>query len=367
MGIMTVILPLFKPCPTFDVLVSFPKICKMENKKGVLLINLGTPDAPTRGAVYRYLKEFLLDRRVIDISWLGRNLLVRGIIAPFRSGKSAKLYQILWTPDGSPLKVYGERLAVGVQDILGDDYIVELGMRYQKPSIESALNRLLDRQVKEIVVIPLFPQYASATVGSVHDEVMRILRKKETIPNLKLVNSYYDYQPMIDIFADNARDLNPNEYDHILFSYHGLPQRQLKKADNCNHCLQSADCCQNITAVNQFCYSAQCHGTTKAIAAALNLSPDQYTTTFQSRLGSAVWAQPYTSDVIEEKAKAGAKKLLVFSPAFVADCLETIVEIGTEYQEEFEEMGGEKVDLVPSLNDNPKWIKAVAELVRQQG
>ncbi len=338
----------------------------MEKKKGVLLVNLGTPDEPTRGAVYRYLKQFLLDRRVIDISWLGRNLLVRGIIAPFRSGKSAKLYQILWTPEGSPLKVYGERLTEGVRDILGEDYIVELGMRYQKPSIESALNRLLEQQVTEVIVIPLFPQYASATTGSVHDEVMRILRKKETIPNIKLVNSYYNYQPMVDIFADNARKFDLDSYDHILFSYHGLPQRQLLKADNCNHCLQSADCCQTISTANQFCYSAQCYGTTQAIAKALDLKPEQYTTTFQSRLGNAVWIQPYTSDVLEEKAKAGAKKLLVFSPAFVADCLETIVEIGTEYQEEFEEMGGEKVDLVPSLNDDPRWIKAVAELVRQQ-
>ena len=333
-------------------------------KKGVLLVNLGTPDAPTRGAVYRYLKEFLLDPRVIDYSWLPRNLLVRGIIAPFRSGSSAKLYQQLWTEEGSPLKVYGEKVTEGIKEILGEEFEVELAMRYQSPSIRSAIDRLLKKQVSEIIVFPMFPQYASATTGSVHDEVMRVLRKQDTIPSVKMINSYYDNETMIDIFAENARQFDLDSYDHIIFSYHGLPQRQLRKGDiTGNHCLKNGDCCQSIGQVNQFCYSAQCHATTRAIVNKLNLSPEKYTTAFQSRLGPEEWAKPYTSSVIEEQAKKGAKKLLVFSPAFVADCLETIVEIGTEYQEEFEEMGGEKVDLVPSLNDDPRWIKAVAEII----
>lgn len=329
-------------------------------------MNLGTPDSPSRGAVYRYLKQFLLDPRVIDYPWLPRNLLVRGIIAPFRSGSSAKLYKQLWTEEGSPLKVYGERVAAGVQDLLGEEYLVELAMRYQSPSISDAIDRLMAKQVSEIIVFPMFPQYASATTGSVHDEVMRVFRTKENIPNLRMINSYYDHQPMIDIFADNARQFDLEAYDHILFSYHGLPQRQLRRADNFNHCLQSANCCQRISATNQFCYSAQCHATTRAIAGALQLSAGQYTTTFQSRLGPEAWVQPYTSATIEELAKNGAKRLLVFSPAFVADCLETIIEIGIEYQEEFEEMGGEKVDLVPSLNDDPRWIRIVADLVLEQ-
>jgi ferrochelatase len=334
-------------------------------KKGVLLVNLGTPDAPTRGAVYRYLKEFLLDRRVIDYPWIPRNLLVRGLIAPLRSGKSAKLYQQLWTENGSPLKYYGELLAAGVQERLGEEYVVELGMRYQNPSIESALNALLKKQVSEIIVFPLFPQYAGATTGSIHEEVMRLLRKKETIPNVKMVNSYYDEPAMIKIFADNARQFDLGGYDHIMFSFHGLPQRQLRKADDCNHCLKTENCCGSISLINQFCYSAQCHATTRAIAGELGLSEDQYTTTFQSRLGPDAWAQPYTSAVLEEQAKKGAKRILVFSPAFVADCLETVIEISDEYQEEFEEMGGEKVDLVPSLNDDPRWMAAVTEMVRR--
>lgn len=335
-------------------------------KKGVLLVNLGTPDAPTRGAVYRYLKQFLLDPRVVDYPWLPRNLLVRGIIAPFRSGSSAKLYQQLWTEDGSPLKIYGEKVTAGVRELLGDDYEVELAMRYQKPSIESAIDSLLKKQVSELIVFPMFPQYASATTGSVHDEVMRVLRKQDTIPNVKMINSYFDNETMIDIFADNAQQFDLNSYDHIIFSYHGLPQRQLRKGDiTGQHCLKSGDCCQSISKVNQFCYAAQCHATTRAIVDKLGLSPKRYTTAFQSRLGPEVWAQPYTSKVIENQAEKGAKRLLVFSPAFVADCLETIIEIGIEYQEEFEEMGGEKVDLVPSLNDDPRWIQAVTEMVRQ--
>ncbi len=334
-------------------------------KKGVLLVNLGTPDAPSKGAVYRYLKQFLLDRRVIDYNWLARNLLVRGLIVPFRSSNSAKLYQKLWTPAGSPLKVYGEKLEEALRPLLGEGYEVALAMRYQNPSIESAINRLLKKQVSEIIVFPMFPQYASATTGSVHEEVMRILAKKETIPTVKLVNSYYDYGPMIEVYVENAQQFDIDSYDHFLFSFHGLPERQLKRADNCNHCLQSSDCCRTIFIKNQFCYSAQCYQTAFAIAAKLNLSKDQFTVCFQSRLGPEEWVKPYTSKVIEERAKKGDKQLLVFCPAFVADCLETTIEISFEYKEEFEEMGGERLDLVPSLNDHPKWITAVKELVLQ--
>lgn len=338
----------------------------LHGKKGVLLVNLGTPDEPTRSAVYRYLKQFLLDRRVVDYNWVARNLLVRGIIAPFRSGKSAKAYRDLWTENGSPLKYYGEVLAAKVQEQLGSEYVVELGMRYQNPSIPSAIRRLRRAGVAEIIVFPLFPQYASATTGSVHEEVMRVLAREENIPNVRLVNSYYDYEPMIDVFVDHARQFDLNSYDHVLFSYHGLPQRQLRKADPGNHCLKAPNCCASIGQVNQFCYSAQCHATTRAIVDKLGLETGQYTTCFQSRLGPEAWAKPYTAKTLEHLAETGKKRVLVFSPAFVADCLETIIEIGDEYQEEFEEWGGEKVDLVPSLNDDPRWIEAVANLVRQE-
>ena len=331
--------------------------------KGILLVNLGTPDAPTRGAVYRYLKQFLLDPRVIDINPVARHLLVRGIIAPFRSGKSAKAYQQLWTPEGSPIKVYGRILQEGVQRELGEGYKVALGMRYQNPSIESALQELLAANVESILVFPLFPQYASATTGSVHEEVMRLLAREQAIPNVRMINSYPTLPEMIEVFAENGAKHGPDTYDHVLFSFHGLPQRQLRKADRCGHCLRAADCCQQLDARNQFCYSAQCHATAFAIAERLGLARERYTICFQSRLGNDPWIQPYTSEVLKERAKRGDKRLLVFSPAFVADCLETVVEIGDEYQEEWHHLGGEHVQLVESLNDHPRWIRAVAEAV----
>jgi len=335
------------------------------SKKGVLLVNLGTPDAPTRGAVYKYLKQFLLDPRVIDIPWLPRNLLVRGIIAPFRSGSSAKLYQELWTENGSPIKIYGYTLKEKVQEILGEDYYVELAMRYQEPSIEDAIKKMKEALIDEIIVFPLFPQYASATTGSVHDEIMRVLRKEQTIWPLKLINSYYDNPEMIDVFVENAKKYDLSKFDHYLFSFHGTPQRQMKKADPTgSHCIVKDDCCKEMCEANKFCYSAQCHQTAYRIAEKLDLTPDQYTICYQSRLGNDPWLKPYTSEVLKERREKGDNNLLVFSPAFVADCLETTIEIGTEYQEEWEEMGGEKVELVESLNAHPKWIHAVSEMIK---
>lgn len=331
---------------------------------GILIVNLGTPDAPTRSAVYRYLKQFLLDPRVIDINPLARNLLVRGIIAPFRSGKSAAAYRHLWTENGSPLKYYGEQLVAQVRQLLGPEYVVELGMRYQNPSIESAIKKLMQAKVAKIKVFTLFPQYASATTGSVHEEVMRILSQQQIIPAVEFVSAYPTWEPMVDLFVKNAMQFDLQAYDHFLFSYHGLPQRQLRKADAFNHCLQKPDCCHTLTPVNQFCYTAQCHATTKAIAAQLHLKPEQHTVCFQSRLGRDPWTQPYTVQVIENLAKNGAKRLLVFCPAFTADCLETTIEIGEEYRDDFLKWGGERLDLVESLNDKPAWAAAVADFLR---
>jgi ferrochelatase len=337
-----------------------------QDKTGVLLINLGTPDAPTRGAVYRYLKQFLLDKRVIDTSWVSRNLLVRGIIAPFRSKTSAQGYQKLWTENGSPLKHYGKILAKEVQMLLGDDFVVELAMRYQNPSIESAIQKLLDKQVTRYIVLPLFPQYASASTGSVHEEVMRLFSTRNNIPDIQFVNSFYAYPPMIQVFAENARKFDIASYDHILFSFHGLPERQLVKSDeSCSHCLKVENCCEAMNLKNQFCYGAHCYATAQAIAKELGIAREQYTVCFQSRLGRAEWKKPYTPVILKERADKGDKRLLAFSAAFVADCLETIVEIGEEYKEDFEKMSnGGHLDYVESLNDNPKWIRGVADLVK---
>lgn len=335
------------------------------SKKGVLLINLGTPDSPSTADVRKYLREFLMDPLVIDINPISRNLLVKGIIVPTRGPKSAKLYQAIWDEQtGSPLLHYSLLQQKLLQERLGDEYVVELGMRYQSPSIDSALQRLKDALIYDIVVIPLFPQYASASTGSVYDKMMDLVKDWMTKPTIRFINSFHNDKLMIETFADNARKYKPETYDHILFSFHGLPQRQLIKADHTHKtCLQSADCCQKLTDANRFCYSAQSHDTARLIAAELNLPGEKYTVCFQSRLGNDPWVQPYTIDMIHKMAKEGKKRLLVFCPAFVADCLETIYEVPVEYGTEFKNLGGEEVQLVESLNDSPKFIEALAKMV----
>lgn len=335
-------------------------------KTGVLIVNLGTPDSPSHYDVYRYLREFLTDRRVIDVPWIPRQALVQGVIAPFRSGGSAKLYKDLWTPEGSPLKVYGENLVEAIRPILGDECIVKLAMRYQDPSIKDTLQELLEEDIDKLVVFSLFPHYASATVGSVHDEVMRLLREEINIPELVLIRDYYDNPAMINCYVKNAREFDIPSYDHVLFSFHGLPESQLIKADRHDHCAKNENCCHSIGKHNQYCYSAQCHNTAQLIAAELGLTSDDYSVCFQSRLGPAKWAQPYTSEIIKQRREKGDTKLLVLCPAFTADCLETTIEISDEYHEEFIEMGGEVLDLVPSLNDMPEWVEAVAQIIREK-
>jgi len=334
------------------------------NKQGILIVNLGTPDSPSNANVRKYLGEFLMDERVIDVNPVLRTILVKGIIVPFRGPKSAKLYREIWSDTtGSPLMHYSLLQRGLLQQRLGDDYQVELAMRYQSPSIESALNRLKDAQVNSIKVIPMFPHYASASTGSVLEKVMELVRKWQTIPNISFINSFHDNELMIEVFAENGKKHNPETYDHILFSFHGLPQRQLVKSDHSqNHCLKLENCCSSLTENNKFCYSAQCHDTARLIAKKLGLTEDKYSVCFQSRLGKDPWVQPYTSVVIEQLAEKGIKRLLVFCPAFVADCLETVHEVTVEYGDEFKKLGGEHVQLVESLNDHPLWIDALVEL-----
>lgn len=334
------------------------------SKVGVLLINLGTPDDPGTSSVRRYLKQFLLDGRVIDIAWLPRQLLVRGIIAPFRSFSSAKLYKELWTEKGSPLKHYGYDVERMLQSKLGDDVVVKLGMRYQNPSIESALEAIRKENVDKIVVFPMFPQYASASTGSALQEAMEVISKWLTIPEVAFISSYHDQKTMIKVYAENARKYNLEDYDHFLFSFHGIPQRQLTKSDCNNHCLKKEDCCAKLVDANKMCYSAQCYDTAYAIADELGLKKEQYSIGFQSRLGKDPWTEPFTPDVLKRLRQEGFKNLLVFSPSFTSDCLETTIEIGFEYKEEFEEMGGEKLDLVESLNGNPMWVEAIEEIIK---
>jgi protoporphyrin/coproporphyrin ferrochelatase len=334
-------------------------------KTGILLINLGTPDSPSTGDVRKYLSQFLNDPRVIDISWIARKLLVNLIIVPFRAPKSAKLYKEIWTDKGSPLLFLGEELKEKLQQELGSDYVVEFGMRYQNPPVKDALDRLRKQRVEKIKVVPLYPQYASSSTGSTIQEVMRLLSKWEVIPSVEILSKFYDYEPFIDAFVENGKKYPHQNYDHVIFSYHGLPERQILKGSvhyGDNYC-QLGQCCNKITSKNQYCYRANCFETTRQLASKLGIPQEKYTVTFQSRLGRDPWVKPYSDVVIEELGKKGMKKLLVFSPAFVADCLETIHEIGAEYLELFEEHGGQELQLVESLNTSPKWIDALKNLV----
>ncbi len=334
-------------------------------KKGVLLVNLGTPDSTSVPDVRKYLREFLLDKRVIDIPTIPRNLLVNGIIAPFRAPKSAAEYRKLWTEQGSPLKVYSESMVALLQNMLGEEYVVALGMRYQSPSIASGLEKLIEQDVESILVVSLFPQYASATTGSVVDKVMEIAKNWQIIPNISFVNKFFDHPLFIQTIVERAKEqMTSDHYDHYVFSYHGLPERQIIKGSVKEYC-KLGTCCNTYEKRNQYCYRAQCFQTSYLIADALELKPEQYTICFQSRLGKTPWIQPYTEDVVIDLAKKGKKKVLAFSPAFVADCLETTIEIGETYKEDFEHHGGEKWQLVESLNEHPLWIECLKQLVEE--
>lgn len=335
-------------------------------KKGVLLVNLGTPDSPSVADVRRYLREFLMDERVIDIPYIQRWLLINLIITTFRSPKSAKEYQKLWDEKGSPLKYYGEEVTKSLQNRLGDEYLIALSMRYQNPSIKSALETLRAANVSEIIVIPLFPHYASASTGTVIQKVNEIVNSWQVIPSLRYVSKFWDHPKYIEGFVQKGKTMmDKTDYDYVIFSYHGLPKRQIKKGSSQGYCQINGKCCATYNAKNQYCYRAQCFQTSKALAAGLGLEKSQYTTTFQSRLGKTPWIKPYTDVVLQELPAKGIKKVLAFSPAFIADCLETRIEVGETFRDEFIEAGGETWDLVESLNNSEVWIDGLAQMVEQ--
>jgi protoporphyrin/coproporphyrin ferrochelatase len=333
----------------------------MTDKTGVLLVNLGTPDSPSVGHVRSYLSQFLNDPRVIDIPWILRKMLVNLIIVPFRAPKSAKIYKELWTDNGSPLLYYSEQAKELLQQSLGDTHDVYLAMRYKNPSIPDVLDAMRKKNYKKIIVLPMFPQYASASTGSAIEEVMRVMKSWWVIPEVKFISQYYDHPLYIDAFVERGKKYHHQDYDHVIFSYHGLPERQVDKVYNEGLCADH-DCEHEITEENKYCYKATCYATTRLLAAKLNIPQEKYTVSFQSRLDQK-WLMPFSDEVVRECGRKGMKKILVFSPAFTADCLETIIEIGTEYQEIFHEHGGEKVQLVESLNEHPTWIACLKDLV----
>lgn len=337
-------------------------------KTGVLLVQLGTPDSPKVSDVRRYLSEFLNDPRVIDLPWLGRKLLVNGIIVPFRAPKSAKIYKELWemSDQVSPLLTHTENTVEALKNRFSseDNLHFHMAMRYQNPSMDVVLDEMRKANYEKIIILPLFPQYASASGGSAIDKAMRIIRKWWVIPEISIVSEFYGHEAYIDAIVQRAKEFKLEDYDRIMFSYHGLPDRHVDKVYDNGLC-EDQPCETEINSHNKFCYKAQCYATTRLIAEKLGLKEKDYTVAFQSRLNKK-WLEPFSDKVIEEWANEGAKKVLVFSPAFVADCLETLIEIGDEYDEDFKKLGGEKVQLVPSTNDHPRFIDCLEDLVRKR-
>ena len=335
---------------------------------GLLLINLGTPDSTRVSDVRRYLREFLSDPRVLDISPLKRSLVLNLFILPFRPRKSAKAYEKVWTERGSPLLFHSLDLAEKLRNRLGDRVQIEVAMRYQSPSVASAMDRLRQSGIDRIVVFPLFPQYSSAAWGSAVECVFQEACARWNVPFLQIVPPFYSHPSFLDSCARIAKprisELRP---DSVIMSFHGLPERHVTKSDESRggHCLRSDGCCSEIGPANRHCYRAQCFATARGIAERLDLASDDYEVTFQSRLGRDPWIRPHTDRRVVELAREGARRLAVFSPAFVADCLETIEEIGMRAKADFEANGGEVLELIPSLNSDDRWVEAVVEIARQ--
>ncbi|HEY9899230.1 MAG TPA: ferrochelatase [Pantanalinema sp.] len=332
---------------------------------GVLLINLGTPNAPVTAEVRDYLAEFLGDSRVLDMPAPVRKLLLNLVILPFRPRKSAAAYREIWTEGGSPLRCHSDDLLARVREALGPEVPVEFAMRYGTPSIESALHVLRRQGVNRLVVLPLYPQQASSTGGSSLQEVYRVAGTCYNVPSLHVVAPFYEHPAYVRASAAVARPVVADfEPDHVLFSFHGLPERQIRKGDDAgSHCLVSEGCCARITEANRNCYRAQCYASARAIAGALSLSPERYSVSFQSRLGRIPWIQPHTEEMLVRLAEKGVKRLAVVCPAFTADCLETLEEIGIRARATFVSAGGEDLRLVPSLNAHPEWVEAIKELL----
>jgi len=327
-------------------------------KRGLLLINLGTPKSADISEVKGYLSEFLTDKRVIDLPALLRYLLVYAFILPFRAKRSAKAYQSIWTEQGSPLLYNSHNLINQLQHAPGSECNIALGMRYGEPSIKHALKSL--QHCESITVMPLYPQYSSAASGSSIEEVMRIISSWELIPSLTVIRDFFQHPAYIKAQSQIIK-ANLPEHEYILFSYHGIPERQIIKGGCKSVCTQA---CPALIDKNQGCYKAQCHQSTRLLAKELALTASCYSTAFQSRLGKTPWIKPYTDDMLAELAAKGIKKLVIVCPSFVADCLETLEEIGIRAKKNWQTLGGEQLTLIPCMNDDPLWINAIMEIAQ---
>lgn len=327
----------------------------------LLLVNLGSPASTSVADVRSYLNQFLMDPYVIDLPWPVRRLLVSLILIK-RPEQSAHAYASIWWEEGSPLVVLSRRLQqqMTAQWSHGP---VELAMRYGEPSIETVLTRLAAQGIRKVTLAPLYPQFADSTVTTVVEEARRVLREKKLDLPLAILQPFYDQPEYLDALVASAKPHLQQDYDHLLFSFHGLPERHLQKL-NPGHTFDGAtDCCANAPAqVRATCYRGQCFSVARDFAARMGLPEDKWSVAFQSRLGRAKWIEPYTEARLETLAQQGVKKLLVMCPAFVADCIETLEEIGDRGLEQFREAGGEELVLVPCLNDDPQWAKALNAL-----
>ena len=318
---------------------------------GVLLVNLGTPDAPTYFAVQRYLRDFLSDRRVINTSRLIWLPLLYGVVLPFRPLRTARKYRKIWMPAGSPLAVYSTRLAdkVGafLREDFGDRVRLALGMTYGNPSVAGAVESLAEQNVDRLLVLPLYPQYCSSTTGSVFDRTARALQRWRWLPETRFITDYYNDPGYIDAMTKRIQRhwQEAGGRSHLVLSYHGIPAAYVAEGDP---------------------YQAQAEETTKLLAAALGLQPGEYSHCYQSRFGAVVWLQPYTEDTLRTLAAAGVRRLTVVSPSFAVDCLETLEEVALEYRDKFLALGGERLTLVPALNDDDTHARALASIVKQR-
>lgn len=336
---------------------------------GVLLLNLGSPASPSPADVGAYLREFLMDEYVIDRPKPLRWALVNLAIVPRRKYASAKLYQSIWTDSGSPLLVNTQALAEGLQQALGADFKVAVGMRYGEPSTLNALSQLVAQGVERIIALPLYPQYAESSFETAVQAVKRAASAMDCADRLEIMPPFYNAPGYLDAAAAQVRQhLTEHPTAHVLFSYHSLPERHLKRLDaSGQHCLQRADCCEQIGAHNALCYRAHCVATTRALAERLELSPQQYSLAFQSRLGRQAWLGPQTEAILPQLVQRGIRQVAVTCPSFVADCLETLEEIAVRARQTFLQAGGRELTLVPALNANAAWVAALAQLVRSFG
>lgn len=332
--------------------------------KGVLLVNLGSPDSPSVPDVRRYLREFLMDGRVLDVNWLVRFCIVNFAILPSRPKQSAHAYHCIWMPEGSPLIVISRHLRDQLQQRV--TVPVELAMRYQNPSIPAAVRALAQKGVQQTLLVPLFPHYAMSSFETAVERVKEVAARLAPQMTITVQPPFYDHPDYIAALAASAQDFLARDFDHLLFSFHGLPERHLRKSDPTgSHCLATENCCQISSPAHTTCYRAQCYKTVAAFVRQAKLPTDKYSIAFQSRLGRDPWLKPYTDHELPKLVERGVKRLLVICPAFVSDCLETLEEIGIRGRESFLKAGGKDLTLIPCLNEHPLWVQALTGIVQR--